>query len=74
MKPAKVELLAIVVAWWAFSMCYGLSIAYLFTSNAGESAGIVFMTGTTLTLLQWWFEIIWDKLIRERLRDVISGK
>jgi uncharacterized membrane protein len=70
-KPAKVELLAKVVAWRAFSMCYGFSIAYLFTSNAGESAGIVFMTGTTLTLLQWWFEIIWDKLIRERLRDVI---
>jgi uncharacterized membrane protein len=73
-RPAKIELLAKVIAWRSFSMCYGFTIAYFFTHNLGESAGIVFMTGTTLTLLQWGFEIIWDKSVRSKLRHVISGQ
>lgn len=55
-------------------MCYGFTIAYLFTSNAGESAGIVFLTGSTLTFLQWGFEIAWDKYARLRIRNALSGK
>jgi hypothetical protein len=55
-------------------MCYGFTVAYIFTRNAGESAGIIFITGTTLTLLQWFFEILWDKHIRTRLRHAISGQ
>lgn len=53
-------------------MCYGFAIAYFFTNNAMESLGIVVLTGTTLTLLQWLFEVLWDKHIRERLRNAIS--
>ena len=55
-------------------MCYGFCVSYFFTGNVAESAGIVFVTGTTLTLLQWGFEIIWDKNIRSKLRYVISGQ
>jgi uncharacterized membrane protein len=55
-------------------MCYGFFIAYLFTGNAGESAGIVFLTGSTLTLLQWFFEIFWDKYARGRIRHALSGQ
>jgi uncharacterized membrane protein len=68
----KAELLFKVVAWRSFSMCYGFLIAYLFTENVGESAGIVFMTGSTLTLLQWFFEIVWDKHARTRIRHALS--
>jgi uncharacterized membrane protein len=70
----KAELLFKVVAWRSFSMCYGFLIAYLFTENVGESAGIVFMTGSTLTLLQWFFEIVWDKHARTRIRHAFSGQ
>ena len=72
MKSEKVELLTKVVVWRTFSMLYGFSVSYFFTDNAMKSAGIVFLTGSTLTLMQWGFEIIWDKRIRERLRNVIS--
>jgi len=68
----KAELLFKVIAWRTFSMCYGFSVAYLFTGNAGESAGIVFITGSTLTLLQWFFEILWDKYARARIRHALS--
>jgi uncharacterized membrane protein len=68
----KAELLFKVIAWRTFSMIYGFSIAYLFTGNAGESAGIVFLTGSTLTLLQWFFEIFWDKFARNRIRHALS--
>jgi len=70
----KTELLFKVITWRIFSMCYGFFIAYLFTGNAGESAGIVFLTGSSLTLLQWFFEIIWDKQVRHRIRHALSGK
>jgi uncharacterized membrane protein len=73
-KIAKIELLLKVIMWRVFSMCYGFSIAYFFTGNIGESAGIVFLTGTSLTLLQWGFEIIWDKNIRSKLRHALSGQ
>jgi hypothetical protein len=71
-KSAKIELLTKVVTWRMFSMCYGFSIAYFFTGNVRDSAGIVLITGTTLTLLQWTFEIIWDKHVRSKLRNAIS--
>jgi len=72
-KPAKIELLSKVVAWRFFSMCYGFAVAYFFTKNAGESAGIVLLTGSTLTFLQWGFEIFWDAKIRTRLRVIIKN-
>jgi uncharacterized membrane protein len=71
-KTDKIELLTKVIAWRFFSMCYGFSIAYVFTKNAGESAGIVFLTGSSLTFLQWGFEIIWDRRIRSKLRNALS--
>ena len=55
-------------------MLYGFTIAYIFTGDASDSAGIVLLTGTTLTLLQWGFEIAWDKYVREVLRYAISRK
>ena len=72
MKPAKIELLAKVAAWRAFSMCYSFSIAYLFTGSLKDSFGIVALTGVTLTFLQWIFEIFWDSNVRLRLRVLIS--
>jgi len=71
-KPAKIELLTKVVAWRFFSMCYGFTVAFLFTSNVMEAAGIVLLTGTTLTFLQWFFEILWDKHARTRIRHALS--
>jgi uncharacterized membrane protein len=68
----KLELLIKVMAWRAFSMCYGFCIAFFFTRNAADSIGIVLITGTTLTFLQWGFEIIWDKYFRENLRHALS--
>jgi len=68
----KAELLAKVIAWRIFSMCYGFMIAFAFTGNITESAGIVFLTGTTLAFLQWLFEIFWDKYVREKLRNALS--
>lgn len=53
-------------------MLYGFMIAFLFTKDASESAGIVFLTGSTLTLLQWGFEILWDLKIRITLRSILS--
>jgi len=71
-SPAKFELLSKVVAWRFFSMLYGFSIAYLFTGDFSESAGIVFLTGTTLTVIQWGFEVVWDKYMRMRIRHALS--
>ena len=53
-------------------MCYSFAIAYLFTKNTGESAGIVLLTGSTLTFLQWGFEVSWDKHARMRIRNALS--
>jgi uncharacterized membrane protein len=53
-------------------MSYGFLVAYIFTKNAGESASIIFVTGTTLTFLQWFFEILWDKYVRVRLKYALS--
>jgi uncharacterized membrane protein len=73
-KPAKIEILLKVVVWRMFSMCYGFTIAYFFTGNAAEAVSMVIITGTTLTILQWLFEIGWDKHIRSEIRDALSGQ
>jgi uncharacterized membrane protein len=72
LSSRKIELLIKVVSWRFFSMIYGFSVAYIFTGNMGESAGIVLITGTTLTVLQWMFEIAWDKIATTRIRNAIS--
>jgi uncharacterized membrane protein len=72
-KPAKLELLAKVIAWRVLSMSCGFLIAFAFTGEVTKSAGITIVIGPTLMLVQWGFEITWDKYIRERLRNVISG-
>jgi uncharacterized membrane protein len=72
LNSRKIELLVKVVTWRFFSMLYGFAIAYFFTGNISESAGIVFITGTTLTFLQWMFEIFWDRFARARIRHAIS--
>lgn len=74
MKPARMELLVKVVAWRMLSMTCGFTIAYAFTGRVAESAGITIVIGPTLALVQWVFEMLWDRYVRERLRNVISGK
>ena len=74
MDPVRFEILAKVVAWRSLSMLCGFLIAYLFTGKAQESASITFTISITLMVLQWTFEVVWDKHIRERFRNVISGK
>lgn len=55
-------------------MCYSFAVAFFFTSNVADSAGIVLLTGSTLTILQWGFEIVWDKHARHRIRNALSGQ
>ena len=74
MKPAKAELLAKVITWRVLSMTCGFLIAYAFTGKMRESAGITIVIGPTLMLVQWTFEVIWDRNVRERLRHVFSGQ
>ena len=72
MKTKKLELLIKVIIWRALSMSCGFTIAYIFTGKLVESIGITALIGPTLALVQWCFEIFWDKHIRENLRNVIS--
>ena len=72
MKTDSVELLAKTIIWRVFSMLFGTWITYLFTGDAVKSTIMVLISGLSLTALQWFFEIIWDRNIRERLRSVIS--
>ena len=72
MKIKKIELLIKVIAWRVLSMSCGFMIAYIFTGKFAESAGITIIIGPTLALLQWCFEIFWDKNIRENLRNALS--
>jgi len=70
----EVELLAKVIAWRVFSMCYAFFIALAFTGESERAFGIVIVTGVSLTLLQWIFEVFWDKNVRRKLRDAFSGQ
>ena len=74
MKPAKLELLTKVIAWRVLSTSCGFVIAYLITGKLSQSAGISLTIGPLLALVQWGFEIFWDKLLRERLRYAFSGQ
>lgn len=74
MKPAKIELLTKVIAWRVLSMTCGFAISYFITGNAVQAVGITLVVGPALMIVQWLFEIFWDKYVRERLRNVISRK
>jgi uncharacterized membrane protein len=71
-KTKKLELLVKVIVWRALSMSCGFVIAYIFTGKLAESIGITALIGPTLALVQWCFEIFWDKYVRENLRNVIA--
>jgi uncharacterized membrane protein len=71
---SKIELLVKVIAWRFFSMCYAFFIAFAFTHKVSESFGIVVVTGLSLTFVQWIFEIFWDRQVRGRLGNAISGQ
>jgi len=68
------ELLIKTVVWRVFSMLFGAWVTYLFTGDIVASSMIVLVSGMSLTLLQWLFEIVWDKYAREQIRDAISRK
>jgi len=68
------ELLIKTVVWGVFSMLFGAWVTYLFTGDIVASSMIVLVSGMSLTLLQWLFEIVWDKYAREQIRDAISRK
>lgn len=53
-------------------MTCGFLIAYAFTGEIKESAGITVVIGPTLMLVQWGFEVAWDRYIRENFRNAIS--
>lgn len=72
MKTDSIELLAKTVTWRVFSMLFGTWVTYLFTGDIVKSSLMVFVSGMSLTFLQWGFEIIWDRFIRERMRNAIS--
>lgn len=74
MKSAKIELLTKVIAWRILSMTCGFAISYFVTGNAPQAVGIALIVGPVLMFVQWLFEMVWDKYIRERLRNVISRK
>jgi uncharacterized membrane protein len=71
---SKIELLIKVFAWRFFSMCYAFFIALAFTHKVSDSFGIVVVTGTSLTFVQWIFEVFWDRQVRGRLGHAISGQ
>ena len=70
--PEKAELLVKTVIWRTISMAFGIAVTYIFTGDLTKSSILVMISGVSLTIMQWGFEIIWDKRIRERLRNVIS--
>ena len=72
MRTDSIELLVKTIIWRVFSMLFGTWISYLFTGDVVKSSIIVFVSGSSLTVLQWVFEIFWDRKIRESLRNVIS--
>lgn len=74
MSSDSIELLVKTVVWRAFSMLFGTWVTYLFTGDVVKSTIMVLVSGLSLTVLQWFFEIIWDRNIREKLRNVISRK
>jgi uncharacterized membrane protein len=74
MKTDSIELFIKTIVWRIFSMLFGTWITYLFTGDAVKSTIMVLVSGLFLTALQWFFEIIWDRKIRESLRNVISRK
>jgi len=53
-------------------MAFGIVITYIYTGDLAKSSALVMISGSSLTIMQWGFEIIWDKRIRERLLNVIS--
>ena len=74
MSKEKTELLIKSVAWWVCSTAVAMLLTFFFVGNISRSALMVIMNGFVLMVTQWRFEIIWDKKIRERLRNVISRK
>lgn len=72
MSTDSIELLAKTIIWRVFSMLFGTWITYLFTGDVVRSTIMVLISGLALTALQWIFEIVWDRNIREKLRNVIS--
>ena len=73
MNSDSIELLIKTIVWRIFSMLFGTWVTYLFTGDIIASSIMVLVSGLSLTFLQWIFEIIWDKYIRERMRNAISG-
>lgn len=73
MSSNSIELLIKTVVWRVFSMLFGTWVTYLFTGDIIRSSIMVLVSGLSLTFLQWVFEIVWDKYIRERMRNAISG-
>lgn len=72
MSSTSIELLIKTIVWRVFSMLFGTWVTYLFTGDIVASSIMVLVSGMSLTFLQWIFEIIWDKYIRERMRNAIS--
>ena len=72
MNSNSIELLIKTIVWRVFSMLFGTWVTYLFTGDIVASSIMVLVSGLSLTFLQWVFEIIWDKYIRERMRNAIS--
>lgn len=72
MNTDSIELLIKTIVWRIFSMLFGTWVTYLFTGDIIASSIMVLVSGLSLTFLQWIFEIIWDKYIRERMRNAIS--
>ena len=74
MSTDSIELLTKTIVWRAFSMLFGTWVTYLFTGDVVRSTIMVLVSGLSLTALQWVFEIVWDRNIRENLRNAISRK
>ena len=72
MSADSTELLIKTVIWRVFSMLFGTWVTYLFTGDIISSSIMVLASGLSLMFLQWIYEIIWDKYIRERMRNAIS--
>jgi uncharacterized membrane protein len=62
-KPA---LLCKVIVWRVISTTLSFFINFSFTGEIGKSLHITIATAIFLMLLQWFFEIVWNKQTREK--------
>jgi len=69
-QSANVSLLLKVVVWRVISMACSFISSFIITGETVKSVGITLTTGILLMCVQWVYEILWEKYITKREKDV----